>query len=386
MRVLIVAMANSVHTARWIAQLDGLGWDVHLFPVDDEPTHPALGEVTVHEFLHRARALPLPRGQRVARYAARKWAPRWADRANRLARTIRSLRPDVLHTMEFQHAAYLALDARERMPAVTFPPWLVSNWGSDIYLFGRLARHAERIRAVLRACDYYHCECHRDVALGRDFGFTGEVMPVFPVTGGFDLDQMRSFGQPGPVSARRRIALKGYQGWAGRSLVGLRAIEECADILGDYTVAVYISGPDVKLAAELVSERTGIRFELDTDGWTRDDVLRMHGSARVSIGLSISDAISTSLLETMIMGSFPVQSDTGCGNEWINCGENGLLVPPEWPDSVAAALRHALTDDQLVDHAAEVNARIANERLDFSVIRPQAVEMYERIAAHGRTG
>ena len=34
MRVLFVAMADSIHTARWIRQLQGQGWDLHLFPVD----------------------------------------------------------------------------------------------------------------------------------------------------------------------------------------------------------------------------------------------------------------------------------------------------------------------------------------------------------------
>jgi glycosyltransferase involved in cell wall biosynthesis len=284
--------------------------------------------------------------------------------------------------MEFQHAGYLTMAAKEHLAGESFPPWAVSNWGSDIYLFSRLASHAPQIRAILENCDYYHCECHRDVELARTMGLKGEVLPVFPVTGGLDIGEMQQYRTPGKTSSRRLIALKGYQNWAGRALVGLKAIELCADVLQGYTVSIYMeTHDDVRLAAELVSHSTGIQFEIESRDRMRSDILRMHGRARVSIGLSISDAISTSLLEAMAMGSFPVQSNTGCGDEWIKCGENGLLVPPESPEAVATALRRALLDDGLVDQAAEINARLMFERIDSSVIKPKVTAMYEKIFA-----
>ncbi|HEV2860186.1 MAG TPA: glycosyltransferase, partial [Pyrinomonadaceae bacterium] len=104
------------------------------------------------------------------------------------------------------------------------------------------------------------------------------------------------------------------------------------------------------------------------------------GRARVSIGLSISDGLSTSALEALIMGAFPVQSDTSCLCELVRCGEGALMVPPEDPTEVAAAIVRAATDDELVDRAAEQNARVAAERLSEAVVRPQVVGMYERAA------
>jgi glycosyltransferase involved in cell wall biosynthesis len=114
-------------------------------------------------------------------------------------------------------------------------------------------------------------------------------------------------------------------------------------------------------------------------------MLRLHGRARVSIGLSISDALSTSALEALVMGSFPIQSNTSCLGELLRDGQSGMLVHPEDPEAVAAALRRAVTDDELVDRAAEINSRIAAEYLDRSTIRPQVVEMYESISAQARS-
>lgn len=389
MRILFVAMADSIHTARWINQITDQGWDIHLFPVVDGGIHPELRNVTVHNFLchnpsginQSARVVgsfPLPGIAYLVRLVVRRIAPSWLDRW-RLARTIRRLKPDIVHSLEIQHAGYLTMAARERIKG-KFPTWIVTNWGSDIFLFGRLPEHVEKIKAVLSVCDYYDCECHRDVGLARLFGFKGEVLPVLPNTGGFNIELMHQFRQPGPTSARRLIILKGYQHWAGRALVGLRAIELCAALLKGYSVAVYLAGEEVRISAALISQATGIPIEIIPHS-SHEDMLRLHGRARVSIGLSIGDAASTSMLEAMVMGSFPIQSCTACADEWIEDGKTGLIVPPEDPESIAVAIRRAVSDDALVDNAAEINAQTVRERLDYRLIQPQVIAMYEKVAA-----
>ena len=80
------------------------------------------------------------------------------------------------------------------------------------------------------------------------------------------------------------------------------------------------------------------------------------------------------------MGSFPIQSWTACADEWIEDGKTGILVPPEDPEVVELAIRRALTDDELVNQAAERNYRIAEERLDQSILKPKAIEIYTTVA------
>jgi glycosyltransferase involved in cell wall biosynthesis len=400
MRILFVGMANSIHLSRWIAQLSDQGWDIHIFPVDNL-AEKTLRQVTLHDVIFylpktTLQALDssvkldglywtslkqiwrLPKiGPRLGQRVLRRLRPQWPTRAWRLAQTIRRIKPDIVHSLEIQHAGYLTNYARA-IYGTGFPKWIVSNWGSDIYLFGRLHEHIPQIKAVLSACDYYHCECQRDVEIARQFGFEKEVLPILPVAGGHNVKHMRRLREPISTSAKRLIVLKGYQNWAGRALVGLRAIELCADLLHNYRVAINLATVDVIMAAELISERTGIPISVVPYG-PHDDILRLHGRARISIGLSISDGISTSLLEAMIMGSFPIQSHTGCGNEWIEDGRSGFLVPPEDPIAVADAIRRAVMDDQLVDCATEINDKIIDERLDISVIKPQAIAMYQYI-------
>lgn len=388
MRILFIAMPESIHTARWINQLSDTGWDIHIFASDEAPVNAALQVGTVHGISGiRTAGLsdrvkvkgiwPFKGGQRELCSVANKWPYFLQVREKQLMKMIKRLKPDIIHSLEFQHSAYLTLDARNNI-ASNFPPWIVTNWGSDIYLFGRLKEHAERIKAVLAACTHYSCECQRDVVLGKAFGFTGEVLPVLPNTGGFDLEQIQSLRESGLTSARRVIALKGYQGWAGRALVGLRALALCADVLKDYSVVIYSAAPEVEIAAELLQYSTGISVTIMAKT-SHEELLRLHGRARISLGLSISDAISISFLEALVMGSFPIQSNTSCAGEWIVDGETGILVPPDDPQIIATAIRRALTDDALVDAAAFANAQTASTRLDNRDIVPKVIAIYRQI-------
>lgn len=390
MRILIVAMAESIHTARWISQISDQGWEVHLFPsVDHGVVHPEMKNVIVHHSVYgrygndnpnvKLRGVPLFYGPAVflAKKVIKRLFPDY--RLVQLRRLIKKIKPDIVHSLEIQHAGYLTLEAKKSFIG-GFPPWMVTNWGNDIYLFGRLKEHAPRIREVMAECDYYSCECQRDVRLAQEYGFRGRAFPVFPNTGGFDLERISMLRQPGSVSDRRLIMLKGYQGWAGRALVGLRALERCADLLKGYEIVIYSAAPEVLIAAELFSGSIGVPTKIVQQGTPHEEMLSWHGQARVSIGIHITDGVSTSFLEALVMGSFPIQSWTACADEWIEDGRTGILVPPEDPEVIEQALRRALTEDNLVNRAAEENYRLVKKRLDRSVLKPEAINIYNTVA------
>lgn len=389
MRILFVAMPNSIHAARWMGQLEGQGWDLRLFPAYDAALHSALRSVTVYTLssrrtpeIHpsvRLRGLPLSQkgAGRLKYYRGRAFPDLLTERASWLAGVVRWLKPDLVHSLEIQHAGYLTLEARKKLRG-RFPPLIVSNWGSDIYYFGRFAEHKPKIREVMEAAQYVQAECVRDLRLAREFGFAGEPFAVVPCGGGFDLEQMRSLRAPGPPSARRTIVLKGYQGEFGRALVGLRALERCADALAGYRIVITRATPDVEAEAKRLAEATGLQIEIEAG--TRKELLQLHGCSRIFIGLAASEAANTSMLEALTMGSFPIQSCTACADEWISNGRSGFIVPPEDPEAVARALRAALLDDELVDSAAELNAPVVADRLDERIVRPRVVQRYLEVA------
>lgn len=388
--ILLVAMPDSVHVARWVKQLDSARWDIHLFPSTGSlEIHPELCGVIVHSplFAWKFKNIYSNRGGSPYSFAShafdfllRRLLPRfvYALRLWRLNSVVRRIQPDIIHSLEIQAAGYLTSEAKRRFDSC-FPPWLVTNWGSDIYLFGRLQHHREKIVDVLSFCDYYSCECDRDLQLARDFGFTGPIMSVFPNTGGFDLSGIEPYRNRIPPSKRKLIMLKGYQNWAGRALVGLRALSRCSDVLAGYTLAIYSAPTDVLMAAELFSSEAGIPVQIIPKNTPHHQMLALHAQARISIGLSISDGISTSFLEALTMGSFPIQSCTACAKEWILHGISGMIVPPEDPDIIEMAIRTGLEDDELVDEASRINWQTAAERLDSNLLNHKINSVYSEI-------
>jgi glycosyltransferase involved in cell wall biosynthesis len=388
MRLLVVAMPESVHTARWLAQLGQTGWSIDLFSSRPSGTaNPGLRGVTAHgpfwsRNRSRARLRGLPVCQTDLAYVADRALERLRPdrRRDALVRLVRRLRPDVVHSLEFQSGAYLTLRAREVI-GDAFPPWLATNWGSDIAHFRQFPEHVEPIRRVLASADAYSCECARDARLARELGFRGVCFSPSPNAGGYDLEAAAPL-RASPPSRRPLVMVKGYQHFVGRALVALKAVEACADVLSGHRICVYSATPDVAAEARDLARRTGLPVEiLRADASVpHDEILARHGAARVSLALSMSDGISTSFLEALLMGSFPLQSWTSCANEWITDGETGMLLPPDDADETASALRRALTDDQLVDAAAAANWRTAQERLDARELTRKAVDMYTQVA------
>jgi len=391
MRILFVAMANSIHTARWVSQLHDTGWDIHVFDAAESTVHPELKGVTAYTFYRPVKSAcnvrklhtvwPFARGAHCVRRNF-PWVTKvlLRPRTETLALLIRKLKPDIIHSLEMQRESYPLLEVRQKLGKRFSMPWIYSSWGSDIFLFGRQPDHIERIRAVLTTCDYYISDCQRDVSLARDLGFKGEVLGVFPGPGGFDIQHMLTMRQAGATSDRKVIALKGYHGWAGHALVALQALHQCADALRSYDIVIYMADDNVRSAAEHVSSVTGLSIAVLPHS-PHEEIMKLMGRSRIAIGVSISDGTPNTMLEAMVMGAFPVQSDTISTAEWITHGKNGLLVPPEDPEAIATAVRHALADDDLVDRAAEINARLTAERIDRSVIQPQVIAMYEKVFA-----
>ncbi len=383
MKILFIAMSESIHTARWINQIKNNGWKLYLFPsqitnnVNSKIDHV---EICIPAFLKDRKTYLSRIVFKIYNVLNQKINPYYYEKL--LAKYIKKIKPDIIHTLETQAAGYLVYSTKEKyFKNSLFPSWWHTNWGSDIYLFGRLKKHKDKIKEVIGTCDYYSCECNRDLLLAKSFGFSKIAFPVYPNTGGFDIDKLIECKKDILKTSKRKIImLKGYQGWAGRALVGIRALSLIKDYLSGYELFIFSCGEDsVEIAAELFECESKIKASIIPPGTSHEGMLKFHGKARISIGLSISDSISTSVLEAMAMGSFPIQSWTSAADEWIKDGESGILVPPEDPDQIAKAIIIALSDDDLVDKAAEKNWETVRKRLDYNDLKQKTINSYNQI-------
>jgi glycosyltransferase involved in cell wall biosynthesis len=301
-------------------------------------------------------------------------------RVKRLAQVIQTTQPDVIHSIEMQAESYPLLEAREVFGGKFPAPWIVSSWGSDIYYYKNFPEHLPRIEAVLGACDYFIPDCQRDAMLARQHGFRGEIPGVYPGPGGFHIDKMQKFIPPGRVTLRRLIVLKGYHGWAGRALAALDGLQRCAEDLRDYEIIVYLVDPLVEKEVRTL-QRVGLLNIRTIPRSPFEDILKLLGRSRLAISVNITDGTPSAMLEAMTMHALPIQADQGSIGEWIEDGVNGLIVDPNNPESIARAVRRAIQDDTLVESAAQINDRIVRDRIDFKLIQPKVIEMYQHVAS-----
>ena len=394
-------MAASIHLARWVALVRGSQYRVVVFPVmrgapcgelapyrlvrnrDDVSALPK-GEVGVFDL----DSVPRNVAETVDSVNAYSWPghPAFPDdfrptTAYKLTKCIRDLDPDLVHSMEVQFAGYLTLEAKRRIGRANFPPWLLSNWGSDVLLFQKLRGHLPILQQVFREIDGYWSECGRDVKIARDFDYRGKVFEPIPASGGM-LMKEPAVSAP---STRRLMLVKGYHGWAGRGLHILSAVYLAAPELRHLRIRVTFSNSVTARMTQQIRERTGLDIDVEPYVEKHSDALQRLGESRVVVGLGISDGISTTLLEAMTLGTFPVLADTSCACEWIDNGTHGMIVSPHDTAALAAALVRAATDDPLVDAAAIRNRKEVARRWTASRNAQKVLRNYDIMTGKTRS-
>jgi glycosyltransferase involved in cell wall biosynthesis len=331
-------MLDSIHSARWLEQFSDLDIDFLLFPSSpNRRIHPQLKSLLERNTTANYRIVPLGRWFGLPLWILDKCTNNFF-RGTLLRWTIRKHKPDILHALELQNAGYVSLRAlsKNKPEGLRF---IATNWGSDIFWFQRFPKHRAKLQALLKLADAYSAECHRDVALARELGFTGEALPVIPNAGGFskaDLSMPLL-----PPDERKTIALKGYHGWVGRAKVSLEAVRELAAELGDYKFVVYSANRSVIKLARQVAMETGLDITAHAKGsLSHQQVLELFAESKIYVGLSESDGISTSMLEAMAMGAIPVQTSTACCDEWFK--DSGVAVGEITVQSVKTAIQQGL--------------------------------------------
>ncbi|SOR26676.1 Glycosyl transferase group 1 [Methylorubrum extorquens] len=390
--VAVVAMVNSIHVARWLAMVRDDDTRFIVIPVMDAPPVGELapfrfvrGEDDIHTlqpgevgiFDHSSISWAEAGAVEIGAGFQREEHPAFASSvqlftAHHVTSAIRALDPDLVHSMEVQVAGYLTLEAKRRIGG-TFPPWLLSNWGSDIQLFIKLPRHRTIIHRLFNHIDGYWAECGRDVALARSLGYNGAAFDPLPASGGMQIDAEEGALPP---SRRQAILVKGYHGWSGRGLQILSAIYLAAPRLRTRPIQVLFTGSQGSRAISEIRTSTGLDIDAAPHLERHSDAMRRLADARIVIGAGISDGIGTTLLEAMSVGTFPIVGNTSCASEWVRNGRDAFIVDPHDTAAMAQALIRAAEDDELVDAAALRNREEVERRWDPALNREPVLRAY----------
>jgi hypothetical protein len=301
-------------------------------------------------------------------------------RGNLVKREILRFKPDLVHALELQNAGYATAVAYRALDETKRPKLLITNYGSDVYWFRQFPSHMKKLRELATFADAFSAECVRDTALAQEIGFKGLFMETMPNSGGIKIDEEAIAAEAESSSARKTIAIKGYQTVWGQALYALRAIENLAPELAGYRVEIFSCNSKTISAAKRLQKSTGLEIVTHKKHkLSHAEVLGIMRRSIAYIGLSKSDGISTSMIEAMSQGAIPIQSDTSCANEWIRNGQDGFLVGFDDWQAVANGLTRIISDREFVSTARATNYQTIREKYDANRLSEIANGYYQKL-------
>ena len=278
-----------------------------------------------------------------------------------------------IHAIELQGAAYLYDLLPEQIQDRT--SLIVTNYGSDIQYFQDIPEHQERIRSVLSKADFYSAECQRDYESALKLGFKGKFLPCIPNAGGFknEIFELNLV----PSNERNLIMAKCYGGTFGLGELIIDALERFLRTNSDVKIIMH------SVTDDLLNKSKNLRVAFPNqvviytvrEKIPRYKILDYLSKSKIYIGASKSDGISTSFLEALCLGAYPIQTDTSCANEWIELGFFGSIIRPDTSE-IFTAINVSYFDKELENKRAQ-NLENAKRYLSYDLIQLQAIKFYE---------
>lgn len=378
--VLVIGMLDSPHVARWLRTLVDLPVKFVLFPSTPHlRVHPELQKLASTE-----QRLSVSIAHPESRLSPIIWVIDLICRGNMrallLRRRINKERPILVHALELQHAGYAlhkAAGSRSLFPTKI----ALTNYGSDIYWYERYPRHQARLTALMSIADIYCAECERDVKSALSMGFRGEVLSVLPNAGGMSGLAPWSSSDEDLVVGRSTVLVKGYTNFVGRAQDIICHIARNAARFDGWNVIVYSATLRARLMCFLLRlTRPTLQLRaIKKKGLSHAEMIDLFASSAAYIGFSRSDGISTSFLEAMAHGAYPLQTSTACVAEWRSRGARFSMLDVNDPAGAVEELLRVLNDINLRTRAARENRGAALVHLDAVKIGRQMREDYARV-------
>jgi hypothetical protein len=180
------------------------------------------------------------------------------------------------------------------------------------------------------------------------------------------------------TSDRTQIIAKCYGEVFGLGSLVVSAVESILSDNSKYNFFLYSVTRDLEeTVANLAAKFPGrLKFSTVRNSLSHQELLLEFSKSRIYLGASLSDGISTSFLEAMTQGAFPIQTNTSCASDWLQKGCLGIAVDPNL-ESILESLHISINDDELVNKAQALNPLILEQHTNFDILSKIAKSFYD---------
>ena len=158
--------------------------------------------------------------------------------------------------------------------------------------------------------------------------------------------------------------------------VAIRSVARLREMGRDVRLRIVGGGPEGATLQSLV-EQLGLDSAVEfTGSVSEDQVMAFLRTADAFVLASRMEALGVVYMEAMALGLPTIGTDVGGVSEVITHEHDGLLVPPDDPEALAAAIARLIEDAELRDRLARNARHTAVERFDSRI---GAARLYERL-------
>lgn len=307
-----------------------------------------------------------------------------AKRVGRLARVIKSLRADVVHTF-FQASETAALLATRLARQGT-----VLGVRRDVGFW-----HTRRTLWQTRLMRLFGANCAANCEAAKEFAVRKEWIPSrrFSVIANPLPTERLEVGLRNVASAESLGIRDGEQ------VVGivamLRPVKDHATFLRAARIVLdrFPRTRFLAIGRQLPEHFPGIRSLADALGIERqiswvgsvENPVTVLPHCDVGVLSSSSEGLSNALIEYAGVGVPTVATDVGGNSEVVEEGQTGFLVPPGSPESMAERICELLSDSSLRQTFGENARRRAESRFSEKRVLEEYVSLYMRLAGKAVT-
>ncbi|ULC60574.1 glycosyltransferase family 4 protein [Flaviramulus sp. BrNp1-15] len=288
---------------------------------------------------------------------------------------LKDIKPDLVHSFALYVSCTPIYEVMKKYENIK---WVYSSWGSDLFYFQNNKAYLDDIQRILPRINYLFTDCERDYHLAKKHGFKGEFLGVFPGGGGFDVEYIHQYNQP--TKNRKIILIKGFQGRSGRAITVLQALGKLKKTLRDYEIIVFGAGAEVVSYYNKGELKSWKNIKI-LGRINHEDVLQFMGNALIYVGNSNSDGMPNTLLEAVIAGAFPIQSNPGGATaEIVEHGVNGFLIE-DYNDcaEIESLIVKAVNNMKLIQSAHIYNQTKIKPNLSRKSISKEVIKKYNSI-------
>ncbi len=146
-----------------------------------------------------------------------------------------------------------------------------------------------------------------------------------------------------------------------------------------------VGGGDHRIELERLADRLGISQNIVFLGW-RDDVLEIIAASDIVVHPSLEDALSQSLIESLMLGKPIIATDISGAADTLGDGKYGYLVQPGESKSIRIALKDTIEKlNEAQDRARDGRAYILNY-MDANRIAGEYAKIYANLVENSSDG